>query len=64
MITLISLHLLLLLRQGERIEIGNDVDGALDRLFAAQESYLLHVCIPAEENVWPLVPPNACIQIC
>ncbi|MFD0965708.1 acetolactate synthase 2 catalytic subunit [Seminibacterium arietis] len=46
--------------QGERIEIGNDVDGALDRLFAAQESYLLHVCIPAEENVWPLVPPNAC----
>ncbi|MCW9699945.1 acetolactate synthase 2 catalytic subunit [Avibacterium sp. 20-129] len=46
--------------QGERIESGEEVQGALDRLFRSEGAYLLHICIPAEENVWPLVPPNAC----
>ncbi len=46
--------------RGERIERGADVEAALERLFASEQAYLLHVCIPAEENVWPLVPPNAC----
>ncbi|MFQ1022122.1 acetolactate synthase 2 catalytic subunit [Avibacterium paragallinarum] len=46
--------------QGERIERGEEVQAALDRLFASEGAYLLHICIPAEENVWPLVPPNAC----
>ncbi|POY43386.1 acetolactate synthase 2 catalytic subunit [Avibacterium gallinarum] len=46
--------------KGERIESGEEVQAALDRLFHAEGAYLLHICIPAEENVWPLVPPNAC----
>ncbi|MFZ7265965.1 acetolactate synthase 2 catalytic subunit [Avibacterium avium] len=46
--------------KGERIESGEEVQAALDRLFASEGAYLLHICIPAEENVWPLVPPNAC----
>lgn len=46
--------------QGERITKGEEVDGALDRLLASKEAYFLHVCISSNENVWPLVPPNAC----
>ncbi|WP_301099516.1 acetolactate synthase 2 catalytic subunit [Otariodibacter sp.] len=46
--------------KGERIEKANQVSDALDRLLNAEGAYLLHVCIPNEENVWPLVPPNAC----
>ncbi|MBE2897269.1 acetolactate synthase 2 catalytic subunit [Pasteurellaceae bacterium HPA106] len=45
---------------GERITRGDEVDAALDRLLNADGAYLLHVCIPADENVWPLVPPGAC----
>lgn len=46
----------------ERIEKAGEVSAALDRLLTAKGAYLLHVCIPNEENVWPLVPPNACNQ--
>lgn len=46
--------------QGERIERACEVSDGLDRLLNAKGAYLLHVCIPNEENVWPLVPPNAC----
>lgn len=46
--------------QGERITKGEEVEGALDRLLASKEAYFLHVCISSNENVWPLVPPNAC----
>ncbi|MDU8925058.1 acetolactate synthase 2 catalytic subunit [Pasteurellaceae bacterium LIM206] len=46
--------------RGERIERGGEVNSALDRLLASRESYLLHVCIHEDENVWPLVPPGAC----
>lgn len=46
--------------QGERIEKASEVSSALDRFLNAKDAYLLHVCIPNEENVWPLVPPNAC----
>ncbi|MBE2899129.1 acetolactate synthase 2 catalytic subunit [Pasteurellaceae bacterium 20609_3] len=45
---------------GERIEQGGEVNAALDRLLNAEGPYLLHVCIPSDENVWPLVPPGAC----
>ena len=45
---------------GERIEKASEVSDAIDRLLNAESAYLLHVCIPYEENVWPLVPPNAC----
>ncbi|ACL31842.1 acetolactate synthase 2 large subunit, biosynthetic type [Glaesserella parasuis SH0165] len=44
----------------ERIEKAGEVSAALDRLLNSKGAYLLHVCIPNEENVWPLVPPNAC----
>lgn len=46
--------------KGERIEKASQVNAALDRMLQAKEAYLLHVCIPPEENVWPLVPPGAC----
>lgn len=45
---------------GERIEKANEVNAALDRLLASKTAYFLHVCIPPEDNVWPLVPPGAC----
>ncbi|MGX3021342.1 acetolactate synthase 2 catalytic subunit [Ursidibacter sp. B-7004-1] len=45
---------------GERIEKACQVSDAINRLLNAKNAYLLHVCIPDEENVWPLVPPNAC----
>ena len=45
---------------GERIEKATEVSAALDRLLKAEGAYLLHVCIPEEDNVWPLVPPGAC----
>ena len=44
----------------ERIEKAGEVSDALDRLLNAKGAYLLHVCIPEESNVWPLVPPGAC----
>ncbi|WP_150540204.1 acetolactate synthase 2 catalytic subunit [Actinobacillus vicugnae] len=45
---------------GERIEKACEVSDALDRMLNAKGAYLLHVCIPEEDNVWPLVPPGAC----
>ncbi|NBI12188.1 acetolactate synthase 2 catalytic subunit [[Haemophilus] felis] len=46
--------------KGECITKGSEVEGALDRLLNSKEAYFLHVCISSNENVWPLVPPNAC----
>ncbi|MFA9499341.1 acetolactate synthase 2 catalytic subunit [Mannheimia sp. E30BD] len=46
--------------EGERIEKASDVSAAIDRFLNAKGAYLLHVCIPQEDNVWPLVPPGAC----
>lgn len=46
----------------ERIEKACEVSDGLDRLLNAKGAYLLHVCIPEESNVWPLVPPGACNQ--
>ena len=44
----------------ERIERADEVDEALNRLLNSETAYLLQVCIPPEECVWPLVPPGAC----
>lgn len=44
----------------ERIESADDVDAALNRLLNSKTAYLLQVCIPPDECVWPLVPPGAC----
>ncbi|MFM5402145.1 acetolactate synthase 2 catalytic subunit [Aeromonas veronii] len=43
---------------GETITCKEQIAGALDRLLASEGSYLLHVAISEEENVWPLVPPG------
>ena len=44
---------------GESIVVKNQLQGALTRLLESDGSYLLHVSISEEENVWPLVPPGA-----
>ncbi|WP_421341391.1 acetolactate synthase 2 catalytic subunit [Aeromonas veronii] len=43
---------------GETITCKEQIAGALDRLLASEGTYLLHVAISEEENVWPLVPPG------
>ncbi|EGF91368.1 acetolactate synthase, large subunit, biosynthetic type [Asticcacaulis biprosthecium C19] len=42
-----------------RITHRHEVEGAVDRLLAAEGPTLLHVLIDPRENVWPLVPPGA-----
>ena len=42
-----------------RITHRHEVEGAIDRLLAAERPTLLHVLIDPRENVWPLVPPGA-----
>lgn len=44
----------------ERIERADQVNDALTRLLESKTSYLLQVCIPSDDCVWPLVPPGAC----
>ncbi|OOF36701.1 acetolactate synthase 2 catalytic subunit [Rodentibacter heidelbergensis] len=44
----------------ERIEQADEVDAALTRLLESDTAYLLQVCIPPDDCVWPLVPPGAC----
>lgn len=41
-----------------RITHRHEVEGAIDRLLAADGPTLLHVLIDPRENVWPLVPPG------
>lgn len=43
---------------GRTITQASHVDGALQELISAPGAYLLHVCINADDNVWPLVPPG------
>jgi len=40
------------------INQSSQVDSALDEFLASDESYLLHVSIDPDDNVWPLVPPG------
>ena len=42
----------------QRIELRNQIDGALADLLAQPGPALLHVAIDIKANVWPLVPPN------
>jgi acetolactate synthase I/II/III large subunit len=42
-----------------RITHRHEVEGALDKLLAAEGPTLLHVLVDPRENVWPLVPPGA-----
>ena len=44
---------------GETISTKSQIDQALRNLLDSKGSYLLHVTISEEENVWPLVPPGA-----
>ena len=43
----------------ETIVAKSQLQDALTRLLDSEGSYLLHVSISEEENVWPLVPPGA-----
>lgn len=43
---------------GETISCKAEIAPALGRLLASESTYLLHVAISEEENVWPLVPPG------
>lgn len=44
---------------GKVISRKSEVVPALQEMLASKTSYLLHVVIDEEENVWPLVPPGA-----
>ena len=44
---------------GKVISRKSEVAPALQEMLASKTSYLLHVVIDEEENVWPLVPPGA-----
>ena len=47
---------------GKTITRKEEVEPALKEMLASKTSYLLHVLISEEENVWPLVPPGAANQ--
>jgi len=47
---------------GQTISRAEQVPAALDALLSAESSYLLHVRIDSDINVWPLVPPGAANQ--
>ncbi|WP_237483542.1 acetolactate synthase 2 catalytic subunit [Vibrio hippocampi] len=44
---------------GKTITKKEEVEPALQEMLESKTSYLLHVLIDEEENVWPLVPPGA-----
>ncbi|MFY2510074.1 acetolactate synthase 2 catalytic subunit [Vibrio pectenicida] len=44
---------------GKTISTKSEVEPAIKEMLASETSYLLHVMIDEEENVWPLVPPGA-----
>ncbi|WP_426416724.1 acetolactate synthase 2 catalytic subunit [Aestuariirhabdus sp. LZHN29] len=44
--------------EARHIERADQVSEALDELLNSPSSYLLHVSINPQENVWPLVPPG------
>ena len=48
--------------EGKTIERDDEIEAGIDALLNSEGSYLLHVRINAEENVWPLVPPGAANQ--
>lgn len=43
---------------GRTITKGDEVDEALDEFISSLGPRMLHVCINADDNVWPLVPPG------
>jgi len=44
---------------GKQITRKEEVEPALKEMLESKTSYLLHVLIDEEQNVWPLVPPGA-----
>ncbi|AIU68223.1 acetolactate synthase 2 catalytic subunit [Vibrio coralliilyticus] len=44
---------------GKTITRKEEVEPAIQEMLESKTSYLLHVLIDEEENVWPLVPPGA-----
>ncbi|WED21821.1 acetolactate synthase 2 catalytic subunit [Vibrio sp. JC009] len=47
---------------GKTITHKDEVEPALKEMLESETAYMLHVVIPEEENVWPLVPPGAANQ--
>lgn len=47
---------------GQTITEAHQVAAALETLVTTQGSYLLHVRVDSDSNVWPLVPPGAANQ--
>lgn len=47
---------------GQTITEAHQVAAALETLVTTQGSYLLHVRVDSQSNVWPLVPPGAANQ--
>lgn len=45
--------------QSKHIDRTIEIDSALQEFLSTKESYLLHVSINPEDNVWPLVPPSS-----
>ena len=45
--------------QAARITKPEEIDGALDAMLAADGPYLLDVCIPTDQTVYPMVAPGA-----
>ena len=48
--------------EGRTISKDEEIEAGIHDLIHSKGSYLLHVKIDAEENVWPLVPPGAANQ--
>jgi acetolactate synthase-1/2/3 large subunit len=43
---------------GIRITQGAEINNALAKLINSEGPYIVHACINADDNVWPLVPPG------
>ena len=48
--------------KAERIGHPDQIDGALDRMLASPDPYLLDVVIPTNQTVYPMVAPGAAID--
>lgn len=46
----------------EKVQTRVRLNGALGRMLASGESYLLHIKVAQEENVFPMIPPGAAVD--
>lgn len=48
--------------KGERVERREDLSGALGRMLASPEAFLLEAVVEREENVFPMIPSGASVE--